>query len=501
MHVELAGYNVDSSILAQAAEGPVAVELFTPEPITAAYARISRSPKPVGEIRRIAREEIGRARRSNQVIIFETGHGAVSEHAVFNFDLVGVSRLAIEFIEGFRLGAGYTEKSQRYIQLDGDFVMPDELNPWKDQFRSLVDEQNTLYQRIFRTIRDRKLSELDTDPSRTQRRLIEGAAKEDARYATCLATEGQLGATYNARTLINLVRRAAFHPLAEVRELGRRLYEETDKVAPSLIMYADRDAYFANRDHELDLEFIAEGGCDLAMATNKLLDQIPPAQREEEIQQVTKIKAMTTTELVFASLLMRGSRGAIGLTQAQDVVKRSRTKQLIEFLQGSLAHHSEHHPLDREYEHQPEFSWEIILSAAAFGQLKRHRPMTLTSAPYDPKLGITVPEQIREVGLADDMQRICDASAELFYTISEKEPEAATYVLTNAHRRRVHVSANPREIDRIASLRMDHHAQWDIRKIVTEMVRQAREQDPLLFALTTGKDNSPERHRQFLERT
>jgi len=47
------------------------------------------------------------------------GHHSVAEHAVFNLDILGVSRYVMEELEKFRLCA-YTEKSQRYITLKKD---------------------------------------------------------------------------------------------------------------------------------------------------------------------------------------------------------------------------------------------------------------------------------------------------------------------------------------------------------------------------------------------
>tara|TARA_Y100000310_G_C20677075_1_gene813698 strand:+ start:114 stop:1628 length:1515 start_codon:yes stop_codon:yes gene_type:complete len=498
----LAGYNVDSTTLEQATQGAIDPDLLTPEPLTAAYARISRLRKPVGELREIAREEVAKARRSNQRIVFEMGHAAVAEHAVFNFDIIGASRLAIEFIEKFRLGCGYTEKSQRYIELDGDYVMPQELKPWEGEFRELVEKQNRMYQRIFKAVRDQKLRELNHEPTRNERRLIEGIAKEDARYVTCLATEGQLGATYNARTLENLIRQSLFHPLQEVKEIGRTLYKEADRVAPSLVIYADPDEYLKTRGRNLDLDILAHGEKDLVTATEALLGEVSAPNPREKLEEVTRIDARSTTELVLASLITRGSKGRLGLVEAMDVVQRSQVPQQVRFLQGTLRHQSSHHSMPREYElQQSSFTWEVILSAACFGQVKRHRIMSLTTVPYDPNLGITVPETVKQVGLKSEMQDICDASAELFYTIAEQEPDAAVYALTNAHRRRAIISANPRELHHIAGLRMDAHAQWDIRAIATEMIRQAKEIEPLIFALATGKHEFPERHRDFLGET
>ena len=96
---------------------------LTPEVLSASYARISRDPRPIGEIRVDSKEEIEKARRSNSSIIFKMGHHSVAEHAVFNLDVVNLSRYAVEELEKFRL-CSYTEKSQRYISLDGDFVIP-----------------------------------------------------------------------------------------------------------------------------------------------------------------------------------------------------------------------------------------------------------------------------------------------------------------------------------------------------------------------------------------
>ena len=56
---------------------------FTPETLSAAYARISRNPAPIPELRDKARKEVDKARRSNQAIIFGLGHSSVAEHAVF----------------------------------------------------------------------------------------------------------------------------------------------------------------------------------------------------------------------------------------------------------------------------------------------------------------------------------------------------------------------------------------------------------------------------------
>ena len=63
-----------------------------------------------------------------------------------DFDILQISRLALEELEARRIGAAYTEKSQRYITLKGDFVIPKEFNKEDaKKFRKLVEFQNEFY--------------------------------------------------------------------------------------------------------------------------------------------------------------------------------------------------------------------------------------------------------------------------------------------------------------------------------------------------------------------
>src|SRR5512137_1249702 len=159
MKVLLAGYNIDTRVMEEL-RGRRKLATLTPETISAAYARISRSRKTVDDLRAEARQEIAKSRRSNRRIIFEMGHHSVAEHAVFNFDVLGISRRAVEELEGFRLGS-YTEKSQRYVTLRGDYVIPAELKPTRfvPRFRETVAAQNRLYRDLFQKLHKLHLEE------------------------------------------------------------------------------------------------------------------------------------------------------------------------------------------------------------------------------------------------------------------------------------------------------------------------------------------------------
>ena len=239
MKVILAGYNIDYETIMDIEDRCEDLEELTPETIAAAYARISRSPRPVHELRAAARGEVDKARQSNRNIVFEMGHSSIAEHAVFNLDVLGVSRLLVEDIEKFRL-CSYTEKSQRYVLFKDDFVIPEEIKNagLAGPFAEVVGRQNSFYRECYEQLRPHVFArhpELARDPA--NRSLLEGWAKEDARYAIALATETQLGMTLNARNLELMLRRLAAHPLKEARDLSAALYKATKSIAPSLVRY------------------------------------------------------------------------------------------------------------------------------------------------------------------------------------------------------------------------------------------------------------------------
>ena len=262
MRVVLAGYNVDSAVLDELKKNSPPREDVTPETLSASYARISRDPRPVDELRASARAEVDRARKSNQSIIFKMGHHSVAEHAVFNFDVIGVSRLAVEEIERFRL-MSFTEKSQRYITLGEDFVIPEEVRRagLERIFVGTVKAQNALYHKLYARLKPYVLAkhrEAAAEPKNAV--VLDGWAKEDARYIVSLATEGQLGLTANARSLELLIRRLAAKGLAEVRELSARLYELAKAIAPSIVLFTDPSPFDAGTYEDLAAAAAGLGG-------------------------------------------------------------------------------------------------------------------------------------------------------------------------------------------------------------------------------------------------
>jgi len=479
MKVNLAGYNLDSTVIEELKKSSPGRADVTPETLSASYARISRDPRSIDELRAVARQEVEKARKSNQAIIFKMGHHSVAEHAVFNFDVIGVSRFAMEAIEHFRL-CSYTEKSQRYITLGDDYVMPDEIKSsiYAKEFRAMIKVQNDFYLRAYEKLKAhvfRKHVDLAKDEKNFN--LLDGWAKEDARYVTSLATQGQLGLTVNARNLELMVRRFASSPYSEVRRIGQEIFRLAKEVAPSIILFTAANDY-DSRTYE-DIKAIKAIKAAKAIKGGKAVRLEEFTKGADEVLIAALIH--TTSNLSFADAKKKAS--TMTLANKKSMIKTA--CKHMEFYDANL----------REFEY-PNLIYDVVMSASCFAQMKRHRTATLTAQDYDPSLGVTIPQAIRDVKLDKEFTEILCRTEDLYYEMEPKLGAHAQYILTNAHRRRVLLGVNARELYHISRLREDEHAQWDIREVSAEMSKLAKKVMPLTMMLIGGKDKYPDIYKK-----
>ena len=489
MKVLLAGYNIDVEAMRGLRQGRQEESDLTPETIAAAYARISRIPLAVSELRAAARADVAGARRSNRTIVFGMGHSSIAEHAVFNIDVLGISRLLVEDIEKFRL-ASYTEKSQRYVLLADDFVLPKEIVAagLGAEFSAAVRRRQRFYHELYERLRDRNEdagqgNSCDTE-GRAGRVAREERAKEDARYCLPLAVTTQLGMTVNARTLELMIRRFAAHPLAEGRSYGRALYEATQGVAPSLIRYTEAT------DYDRRTRSALRGLAAALLAGQEAADFCPPVP--VRLLEVTP----SADERLVAVLLHAAS--TLPFSVCRERAARLGPREREELVMTSLRELRAYDPVLREFEHI-QLLFELVVSASCFAQLKRHRMATMTCQDYDPTLGVTVPPAVREAGMAAPFAAMVAEAQDLYERIRHAARAAAPYALTNAHRRRVLLSLNARELYHMTRLRCDAHAQWDIRACVEAMLAAARAEMPLTLMLAGGKDRFPALHAALVK--
>jgi len=288
-----------------------------------------------------------------------------------------------------------------------------------------------------------------------------------------LATEGQLGMTTNARNLEFMIRRFASKKLAELKEFNQKIFALAKEVAPSILLFTEANDFDSRTYGELEdkaQSFLGSSGEGREPVS--LVDYTPDAD--------TKLIASllhTISSLSYDQCLKKA-------TQLKQKEKRDYLKaafQYMEFYDFPL----------REFEYI-NLTYDLIISASCFGQLKRHRMATLTAQRYNPELGVIVPPSVDAVGSRKEFMKMIDETNRVYSLLKDALDCGAEYVLTNAHRRRVLLEVNARELYHISRLREDVTSQWDIRRTAAEMSRLAREVMPLTCLLIGGKDAYPE---------
>jgi flavin-dependent thymidylate synthase len=474
LRVKLAGFNVDTEILKGLSRSDLSN--LTPETLSAAYARISRSPLPIDQLRKKACQDVEKSRKSNQKIIFEMGHHSVAEHAVFNFDIMGISRLALEEIERFRL-VSYTEKSQRYVTLDGDYVLPGEIRDarLKKLFQAVIQKQNRFYLKAISSICARSRR----GKSALEQKNLEGMAKEDSRYILSLATQGQVGMTINARNLEHLFRRLNLSSRDEVRRLAKKLYSLVMPIAPSIILFPEPSAF----DREA------------ARSLKNHLSAVPAHGSWSGAAELEIVSgSQDGDDLILASFLSQAANlpFPVALASMRKTTMPRKKAMFKDFFSNMQFFDAP----PREFE-MADMTFQGRISAANFAQLKRHRLATLLAGDYLPEFGNTVPESVTAAGLGKEFIRIIDRTNDAYLEIKAKHGQAADYILTNSHRRIVLMKMNLREVYHFIRLRDDAHAQWDIRCLAHQLAEKIKAVMPLSAMLLCGKssfDREYEKH-------
>jgi flavin-dependent thymidylate synthase len=454
-------------------------ESFTPETISAAYARISRDPKQVTELRRAARFSVARSRKSNETIIFGLGHSSVAEHACFNFDILGLSRYASEELQSHRL-LSFTEKSQRYITLTPEYVTPPELVGMQLEAKlgEYVAGQFVAYDALFEALQKHFVAAIEGEPTKQALHEIENRAKEDARYLLPLACTTQMGMTANARSIEHVIRDLSDHPLAELRALSHALHGAVSGLAPSLVKYVSR--------------------ADYPRKNREALRQTLPSDFEVAAARLATGPSATLVDVSpnGESVILKGLAFAAGLAYSDEMLTKLSDADTESLWRTIFEGMSEHDPAMRQFE-LASMTFEVTISASCFAQLKRHRMATVITQPYGLQDSAVLPPSIAEAGLAGEFEEAIERSREVSVRLAEECPLAAPYALTNAHTKRVLIQMNARELYHFARLRCDAEAQWEIRDLANQMIEHARKEWPRALMLACGKDQFRETYRRI----
>ncbi len=445
---------------------PLSGREFPPEVIAVAFAKTSRSPEPFDAIAHELSED--KAKEFHERWVVGYGHGSIAEHAVLHIAIENISRLATEALESCRL-CSFTEKSSRYQPFQ-DYYIPRKLenSEFAGLYREACDELFSLYRSCLQQVRElmRKRFPRGADESeKAYEARLRGHYHDVCRFLLPTAALANVGLTANARALEWLITKLLSHPLEEVRELGAELKEVAVAEAPTLVKYAAPNAHLQRVQAALAAEaqrLQPEG--DMNVDSNeavRLLHYDPQAE-----------------ERLIAALLCRANGGPYerAFRYAQGMPPAERECFLDKVLGGLKPHDRPPRELEHIY-----YTFEVVVDQGAYGDLKRHRLLTLTPGPPTVELGYAIPRAIEEVGLRAQYEEVLNRATAAHRAIRERYPEEAAYLVTNAHNRRFLVTLNLRELYHLVGLRSRPEGHFSYRRIALRMFELAKEKHPRLL--------------------
>ena len=470
---------------------PLDAHDLTGEQIAVVFAMTSRRPEAFDEIAQQVSQE--KAADFHERWVLGYGHASVAEHAVVHLAVENVSRLACDALEDNRL-ASYTEKSSRYQVMPQDyFHFPQELEGEPELGKLYLEASQELFQGYRRFI-DGCIDYLrSTNPQAENEResaynlRLRRLATDSCRAVLPAATLTNVGITANARVLEHAITKLLSSGLAEERALALELRKQGQKVAPTLIKYAEPNSYlkgipavqkdvsdkYAWAIPSISVED-GEAKSDLLDNKTHLVDGSGTVQPEVRLVQWDR----QAEEKVTAALLYRQSGLSYENVWARvlGMVPEARQEVIGRCLEGLGPHDA---PV-RELE-LVDYTFDFLLDYGAYREFKRHRIMSYIPQSLTIERGFRVPLLLKEAGLQTQFHEAIGPAESAFGEVQQRWPTVAQYLVTHSHYRRVLAKMNLRECYHLFKLRTSELAHFAIRGPVQQAMKLAVDTHPGLF--------------------
>lgn len=434
---------------------------LSPETIAVAFAKTSRSPESFRAIAAELSDETSAQFHEKWVVGY--GHASVAEHAVLHIAFENVSRVAIEAIEGNRL-ASYTEKSTRYQKWGtDDFTVPPELDghPLRDEFIQTVRLLFSTYAESLEPVKNLiagRTPRRENESDEAYDRRIRSQYVDRCRFLLPAAANANVGMTANARVIENAIRKMLSHPLAEVRQIGETLKEVAKAETPTLVKYADANAYLMQTTRELTAQ-----ASNVEPRTSNWCALIDYDRDGED-------------KILAAALYRFGEMGFAGALARVKSLPHNEREALAETLLGKLGKYDA--PL-RELEYST-YTFDLIMDQGAYAEFKRHRMMTQTPQRLTARLGYATPLLITEADFGSKYEAAMEAARQMYEKLHAFNPDVAQYIVPNGFNRRVLAQFNLREAFAFCQLRSAANAHFSIRRTAQKIYEEISRVHPLL---------------------
>lgn len=454
-----------------------------PEEVVAViFAYVSRSPKGFREnIDTVIREqEMGRdrAEKFHEKWVLNYGHASVAEHATVHVGVERVSRLFSSLLECANEFLSFTEYSQRYQRpRRGDNYIPQELDSrpvLKKEFEELCDFQYDVYSKLNTELFDFLKTKFPVPEGKEERvhfRALEKIAFEDARYALNLSTLTNLGMTANARAIEQTISALLSSRYLEARKRAEEMKSEVRFSVPTLVKYANENPYIVKtREALAELSRGLDDSGKSKPENGSSVTLFDYTGRGKENPQAEALRE------IARGLLFEFSGLSVGEIERHLSENTPELEKIFSIAVEELGKHDNPVGIFRSVGYNAEF----VLSEAAWHQLLRHRKVNWTVKEPSVCDGVTVPPHVAESGTEGLLLEAVGRSGRLYEKLADAGfQDVASYVVTNAHNRRVSGSFDLWEFYHLTNLRMSEGAQWDIKNVIGQLAQSIEKVHPV----------------------
>lgn len=449
-----------------------AIEDIPPEIRAVTFAKCSRSSLPFDEIAKELTEE--KSAEFNEKWVVGFGHSSIAEHAFLNIAIENVSLLAVECLQGNRLGS-FTEKSSRYQLYDKERVYyPSEFetdSEIKELYQKTINKLFETYNQAIEPVK-KIIAQLYPMKEGEEEKNYQGRIKSKwvdvCRFLLPSASLANLGMSCNARTWEYAISKALSHPLKEVRGIGQELKQVAQTITPTLVKYAEAKQYYI------------EINAYLADKTKEIVGfkNYNPTDLAEDIK-VDLIEYDKDAEnKILASLLYKYQTISYrqALAKIEKLAKEEKENIFNDIFKNAKSIYDKP-PRELEYIY---YTFDCLMDQGAYYDLKRNRIMTQTPQILSANYGYFTPKIIIEAGLENEYGQAQGMATEAYQKIYQKFPHEASYITTKAHGRRMLMKMNLREFFYFIGLRTKSTGHFMYRKVAQKMYDEVAKIHPML---------------------
>jgi thymidylate synthase ThyX len=509
------------------ANGP-SVEVFAvygvePEIQAYAMAKYSRSSLSMKEsLKEITNQK---AEKFLNTFYFQYGHRSIADLAHIALAIERLSILAAIVVADEQRWDGQ-ERSTRYQDFkksgyytpnfgDSDQAGTTAANSaalYRETIESLFSAYQQVSQKAFEYLASITPRPADMKPEAYERTL-RARAFDISRYLLPLATNTSLGEIVNARTLETQVGHLLSQPHREVRELGallkraaispaynaneeslralverirevspeiadqaeRELLNEV-RVAPTLVKYADPNAYEIESRRELR-QAATELMHGAAIEPAPLVDLLDTDLLDPDSLNNDPLEVELATTLLYGQCHYSYRQ----IRQSVEAAGDARRREIIDL---GLRHRGKHDELPRTFSAGQQFRFDILMDIGGFRDMHRHRRCIQIMQDFTTAHGYDTPPEVEAAGIhaeyANAMQRAANAVKQLAEAGGAEAHENAQYGIPLAFRKRTLFKMDFAEAVYISELRTTPAGHASYRNVAYAMYEAVAKRYPAL---------------------